>query len=280
MGKRTCLVHAYNAVIEAAIAQRLRTVAAAGSVLYVAFNGLDWVVYPQQAARFLGWRAAIAAFLALIAAVCMRPTLQRWSAWLGDLTVLVAAAGIASMIGATDQSAGDYHQGLTLCILAMFTVNSFSLAHNLGSGAAMLAMYTIAVWQQATTHGPRLISAYFFMSATMVFTAILTRVFSVHHRLQYQQARALEATNLDLHHQMAEREAMQEQLRNLSMTDDLTGLHNRRGFKLLVDEQRKLARRNKCGLLLFFGDIDGLKAINDNHGHAQGDLAIQKSPRC
>jgi diguanylate cyclase (GGDEF)-like protein len=61
---------------------------------------------------------------------------------------------------------------------------------------------------------------------------------------------------------------------SLAFTDDLTGLHNRRGFLALAGHQLKLARRNAQGLLLFFCDVDHLKEINDSYGHREGDLAL------
>ena len=60
----------------------------------------------------------------------------------------------------------------------------------------------------------------------------------------------------------------------LSITDHLTGLHNRRGFLSLAGQQLKLAERNKSGMLLFFADLDGLKWINDTLGHEEGDKAL------
>jgi diguanylate cyclase (GGDEF)-like protein len=69
---------------------------------------------------------------------------------------------------------------------------------------------------------------------------------------------------------------MEQEIRNLSLTDELTGLYNRRGFTLLAEQEMKLARREKRSMLLFFGDLDDLKLINDTHGHAQGDLALKE----
>ena len=66
----------------------------------------------------------------------------------------------------------------------------------------------------------------------------------------------------------------EEVIRNLSLTDELTGLYNRRGFLMLAEEQLKLARRSKMSLTLFFADMDGLKGINDQFGHKEGDLAL------
>src|SRR4029079_17890923 len=71
-----------------------------------------------------------------------------------------------------------------------------------------------------------------------------------------------------------ERQSVRMQLRNDSLNDDLTGLHNRSGFLVLAEQQVKLARRNLSSFLLLFVDPDHLKSINDTFGHAEGDRAI------
>lgn len=70
------------------------------------------------------------------------------------------------------------------------------------------------------------------------------------------------------------RKRMEEELRLISVTDQLTGLYNRRGFIAFAQQQLKLTVRRKRGLLLFFADLDGMKAINDNFGHEEGDRAL------
>jgi len=75
--------------------------------------------------------------------------------------------------------------------------------------------------------------------------------------------------------QAIERKRLEEEIRDLSLTDELTGLYNRRGFTLLADQEMKLAQRFKRNVLLFFCDVDDLKTINDTLGHAQGDLALK-----
>lgn len=71
-----------------------------------------------------------------------------------------------------------------------------------------------------------------------------------------------------------ERHHKQMELHSLSLRDDLTGLHNRRGFLLLAEQQMKLMRRNHSSCLLLFLDIDRLKNINDTLGHTDGNNAI------
>ena len=77
-------------------------------------------------------------------------------------------------------------------------------------------------------------------------------------------------------HQALKLHVIQEELRNQALTDELTGLHNRRGFFALAEQHLKFARRNRDHALLFFADIDGLKQINDRFGHSEGDAAIKR----
>ncbi len=71
-----------------------------------------------------------------------------------------------------------------------------------------------------------------------------------------------------------ERHRQRSELKNLSLTDELTSLFNRRGFIVLADQQIKLACRTKFGFLLFFIDLDDFKPINDTYGHAKGDQVL------
>lgn len=68
---------------------------------------------------------------------------------------------------------------------------------------------------------------------------------------------------------------LNNQLEHLSLTDDLTGLVNRRAFFLLGDKEIKRARRYHNPLTLIMLDIDRFKNINDTYGHAAGDAALQ-----
>ena len=73
---------------------------------------------------------------------------------------------------------------------------------------------------------------------------------------------------------VTERKHLEEALRSLSLTDELTGLYNRRGFSTLAERHLSLARRKGQDLLLVLGDIDGLKLVNDTFGHAAGDQVV------
>jgi len=66
-----------------------------------------------------------------------------------------------------------------------------------------------------------------------------------------------------------------EEIQHLSITDELTGLLNRRGFYLLAEPALETAQRSGRGCLLAFLDVDGLKRVNDEQGHDAGDALIR-----
>ncbi|MFT5357017.1 MAG: diguanylate cyclase (GGDEF)-like protein [Polyangiales bacterium] len=65
-----------------------------------------------------------------------------------------------------------------------------------------------------------------------------------------------------------------ERLRNAADRDALTGVGNRRGLEAAAVRELARARRSGEPLAVLVLDLDGLKAINDEHGHEAGDRAI------
>ena len=74
-----------------------------------------------------------------------------------------------------------------------------------------------------------------------------------------------------------ERHRVKQELLQLSFTDELTSLHNRRGFSVLAEQQMKYCKRSQKGFLLILLDMDDFKKINDQHGHSLGDFAINQT---
>ena len=67
-----------------------------------------------------------------------------------------------------------------------------------------------------------------------------------------------------------------EQMRELSITDPLTGLFNRRYFDVRIEEEHQRARRYGLHFSLAIADIDDFKALNDSEGHLAGDQALKE----
>jgi diguanylate cyclase (GGDEF)-like protein len=77
-----------------------------------------------------------------------------------------------------------------------------------------------------------------------------------------------------LKQELAERDA---EIHRVSVTDELTGALNRRGFLAAAEQRHRQVRHsNGTGHLLFI-DVDGLKAVNDTHGSAAGDDLIRRA---
>ncbi len=92
-------------------------------------------------------------------------------------------------------------------------------------------------------------------------------------RVAERTAQLAEA-NAELAAEVAERRRAEQQVREMSLTDDLTGLRNRRGFLLLAGQSLSVEPRTREHGLVVVVDIDGLKAVNDSLGHAAGDELI------
>lgn len=80
--------------------------------------------------------------------------------------------------------------------------------------------------------------------------------------------------------ELRRRVAAEARLGELSMTDSLTGLSNRRHFDYMLEREWRRTARTKSNLALLFIDADHFKALNDDFGHMQGDEALRAIADC
>ncbi len=83
------------------------------------------------------------------------------------------------------------------------------------------------------------------------------------------------ARKAELERYQQELEGVNDQLRKLSVTDELTGLRNRRAFEERMVLEFSVARRRKRALSVLLIDVDFFKQINDRWGHAAGDTVLR-----
>ncbi len=76
-----------------------------------------------------------------------------------------------------------------------------------------------------------------------------------------------------------ERKRMEERLRMLATTDDLTGINNRRQYVDLTKREIRRSRRYGSSLSLIMIDVDHFKKINDSYGHPVGDEVLEAFAR-
>jgi len=92
--------------------------------------------------------------------------------------------------------------------------------------------------------------------------------------LLYFNEFALEQSDKKLHETRAREQDYIKKLQELSITDALTSLYNRRHFDEIVPKLISLAQRKKLYITFFIIDIDHFKTYNDNYGHQAGDKAL------
>jgi len=80
----------------------------------------------------------------------------------------------------------------------------------------------------------------------------------------------------ELQQKIKELEVAKEELRQLAITDGLTGLYNYRHFKEKLQQELSRAIRHGLNVSLIMIDIDHFKHYNDTNGHPAGDLTLRK----
>jgi diguanylate cyclase (GGDEF)-like protein len=112
-------------------------------------------------------------------------------------------------------------------------------------------------------------------SASMALDNATVRA-SLEQRVRERTAE-LEKVNARLQREITERKRAEDEVRQLSLVDELTGLYNRRGFTLLAGRELKSLQRSGRRALVLYIDLDGLKKANDTKGHEAGDRLLARA---
>jgi diguanylate cyclase (GGDEF)-like protein len=106
----------------------------------------------------------------------------------------------------------------------------------------------------------------------LVAMVLLFNVYTVYQQLQIHRLRRQMTEQILAVDKMGE---MADEVYKLAVLDALTGLHNRRSAEQRLDEEIRRATRHKRPLTVLLLDLNGLKLMNDKHGHAAGDLLLR-----
>jgi diguanylate cyclase (GGDEF)-like protein len=103
----------------------------------------------------------------------------------------------------------------------------------------------------------------------------LVLVFSVYLVYQQVQLSRLRREVADQMQSLAKVETLASEVYKLAALDQLTGLYNRRSGEQRLAQEMSRAQRHGRPLTVLLMDLDGLKQINDRHGHAAGDTVLK-----
>lgn len=187
-----------------------------------------------------------------------------------------AQAALALLQGAEATARRDDVDGLSLRVRCTVWQALADAHEALGQHSQALA--ALRAWQRLQALRTHRASRARYQAATLQ-----TELRQLEHQLEENEARRrateqaraeLQLANEQLSHTVAEVRALQGQLSELVVRDALTGLFNRRHLNQTLPALVALAQRTGQPLAVAILDLDHFKAINDNHGHAAGDLLL------
>ncbi|HEX2340825.1 MAG TPA: GGDEF domain-containing protein [Vicinamibacterales bacterium] len=158
---------------------------------------------------------------------------------------LATAAGAHFLLYQREKLVGAGFTGLALLLVAFGQVST-----------AVRVSANIAAWNEIE------LRALFSVVMLSILAAISMHFF------------AFEEMTIELQHTNKRLEKAQADLRQMVITDALTGCHNRRFFDAIIKRELNRHRRYEIPLSVLFVDVDRFKAINDTYGHETGDRVL------
>jgi diguanylate cyclase (GGDEF)-like protein len=169
--------------------------------------------------------------------------------------VLVTALVTLALFGGVF---GSRHYPLTVLLWPVMIWVAFRFGPR-EAATAILIVSAVAIWRTLAGFGP---FSVYTQSESLVLLQVWTGITAV--------------TSLVLAAAVAVQRDIQGSLRELAVTDPLTGLANHRQLVQDLDAEIKRSRRTGQPLAVVLLDLDGLKQINDRYGHLAGSLAIRR----
>jgi diguanylate cyclase (GGDEF)-like protein len=234
------------------VVEALKPVTLTMAIMYAVFAVAHFMLLPAQKEMMTGIAAASSfIFLSIRIALHFRPLPSQFAHPVAAVVFLVALTNIFAHCLITS----DARQPVNLLLLIVgagmvFTSRTWLLSM-IATGALtwfiLLHHFNLPLETEIK---------FAFQLATAAVLAFVSYVVRVRAYVKLEQAKA--------------------ELSDLSLTDALTGLRNRRAFNEFAEAQLRMATRANQPLALLYMDLDGLKPINDKLGHDVGDRALRE----
>ncbi|HDQ04115.1 MAG TPA: GGDEF domain-containing protein [Deltaproteobacteria bacterium] len=219
------------------------------------------------------WKIRLVIFtpLMIICLLLMRlPIFARFIDFITDFLVLIASASILVILELSHHpNVVHYHTGIILIVMFGNIVVRLRFWHAFGVSWLTFLLYVLAVSSIEQMPPPVMINSSVVLLSAIIISLIANYQMENDRRVDYlrELLKEIEAIRL---------KKTKAQLEQLSSSDDLTGLANRRHFDICLAEEWKMAVNYRSSLSLLFLDVDDFKPYNDHYGHQAGDDCLRK----
>lgn len=195
---------------------------------------------------------------------------ERYQDYLADLLMVLTTSGVIYiLLLSSHKNVVQYQTGLLVIIMYGNIAARIRFNHALGASIFVFILYLY--FTHFIEHmTPELINNSGLIMLTTIILSLLAN---------YQMEKETRKEYLLTLLQIINTEKLKEQnqqLEQLSISDSLTGLSNRRFFDETLEIEWKAAKRSGYEVSLIFIDIDCFKPYNDNYGHHAGDLCLRE----
>lgn len=230
----------------------------------------DYIVSPDQAWVFTQIRLVATALMVCLFGLLFTPFGRRRPELVGLGLVATVDIAIALLIVQLDANHAGYALGMSLVIYAsaLLLVWPFVYTAALAAiGGVALTIGWLTIGDGATTAEIATV-AFYLVTASVI--ALWGQILRDQTAWREFQARA------ELESEQARSRELVDRLDRLSRQDALTGLANRRAWDAAMERECGRAARSGHSLSILVCDLDNLKEINDNFGHAMGDVVLKE----
>jgi diguanylate cyclase len=238
------------------------------------FLGLSPVFY-----QLIGIRVVLITSCVALAFVLYSSDALLKRPWLYSVVPLLAATAVILIVGLRPQTLPTQTTAVVVTIMAIYLFVPNVMWGMIGASLYMSAGFLLGAWYWAGVAPINLLPlGILLLIANLVSYLVALRLA----RLQRQQFALLQEERLSkerLEEEVARRETLERQLRNMAQTDELTGLSNRRHFMEIAEAELADMRRDGQPFCICMIDVDNFKAINDRWGHSTGDRVLHEVAR-
>lgn len=241
----------------------MRIALVVGVLNYVSFGYLDYVMSPGTFPTIVEIRYFIATPLLLLP---MALLFTRFGAYLSQPLILfasnVATISVLIIQWISWADTGQYYY-VGLILINLFT-QVLARLQFVWATAAIISntlFFELLLWFLPSVDVKTIAASHFFILGAVGMGFVVSYMFELQARRDFLASRSMNSRHKELLQQ--------------SHTDPLTGILNRRGLLERLDQERARCQRYEHGFVVALLDVDHFKSVNDNCGHACGDLLLR-----